>query len=129
MHCVEFFGSHDFAWILEPDVKPYLEFRETLTSNKKASTFLRAIEETDRFVALNGDIIQKSVAPDSATSDDTKELEENMQDKEFDALFGGEITSSNFKKNCLSKTEHFHWMKGPPIWLKYGCIPHAFHRS
>ena len=61
MHCVEFFGSHDFAWILEPDVKPYLEFRETLTSNKKASTFLRAIEETDRFVALNGDIIQKSV--------------------------------------------------------------------
>ena len=99
MHCVEFFGSHDFAWILEPDVKPYLEFRETLTSNKKASSFLRAIEETDRFVSLNGDIIQNSVAPDSATSDDTKELEQNMQDKEFDALFGRETTSSNFKKN------------------------------
>ena len=45
MHCVEFFGSHDFAWILEPDVKPYLEFRETLTSNKKSAAFLRAIEE------------------------------------------------------------------------------------
>jgi 3-hydroxyisobutyrate dehydrogenase len=99
MHCVEFFGSHDFAWILEPDVKPYLEFRETLTSNKKASTFLRAIEEIDQFVTLSGDTIQNSVAPDSATSDDTKELEQTMQDTEFDALFGGEITTSNFKKN------------------------------
>ena len=36
MHCVEFFGTHDFAWILEPDCKPYMEFRETLGTSKKS---------------------------------------------------------------------------------------------
>ena len=54
MHCVEFFGTHDFAWILEPDVKPYLEFRETLASNKKSGPFLKAIGEIDEFVELRG---------------------------------------------------------------------------
>ena len=58
MHCIEFFGSHDFAWVLEPDVKPYVEFRETLTANKKTAPFLRAIEETDQFVTSKADMVQ-----------------------------------------------------------------------
>ena len=93
MHCVEFFGSHDFAWILEPDVKPYLEFRETLMSNKKSSTFLKAIEEIDQFVTLGGDNIKNAGVSDSVTSDDAKELEQSMQDAEFDALFGREASA------------------------------------
>jgi len=98
MHCVEFFGTHDFAWILEPDVKPYLEFRETLTLNKKSSPFLKAIEEIDQFVTLRGDTVQKPIAPDSVSSGDAEELENSMQDTEFDALFGGDCTASNSKK-------------------------------
>ena len=97
MHCVEFFGSHDFAWILEPDVKPYLEFRETLASNKKSSAFLRAIEEIDQYVAIKGDIPNHS-APNSANLNDD-EFRPSMQDSEFDSLFGGEKSEGNAKKN------------------------------
>lgn len=98
MHCVEFFGSHDFAWILEPDVKPYLEFREALASNKKSSAFLRAIEEVDQYVAIKGDI-QSHSEPNSANLNGVDEFQQPMQDAEFDALFEGENSVGNGKKN------------------------------
>ena len=98
MHCVEFFGTHDFAWILEPDVKPYLEFRETLTSNKKSSPFLRAIEEIDQYALLRGDTLENATAPDSVSSGDADELENSMQNAEFDALLGAGNMGSNSKK-------------------------------
>ena len=102
MYCVEFYGTHDFAWILEPDVKPYLEFRETLTSNKKSAPFLKAIEEIDQFVSLRGDKLHTSVVPDSASSGDAEELEQSMQDAEFDALLFG---SNEGTKKTTPKTK------------------------
>ena len=98
MHCVEFFGSHDFAWILEPDVKPYLEFRETLTSNKKSAAFLRAIEEVDQYVALRSDVPTCNVSS-SESLNDADESQPAVQDSEFDALFGGENSTTKAKKN------------------------------
>ena len=100
MHCIEFFGTHDFAWVLEPDVKPYVEFRETLTANKKTAPFLRAIEETDQYVTSKADIIQPSAVPESDTENYTSELDATNQstlDLEFNALFGDSNTLSNGK--------------------------------
>ena len=39
MHWVFFFGTHDFAWIPDTDVKPYQEFREKLNTKKKGASF------------------------------------------------------------------------------------------
>ena len=89
MHCVEFFGTHDFAWILEPDCKPYLEFRETLGTSKKSASLKKAIEETDDFVAGKKSGID--LKPMGITTYDPKQEED---DAEFDALFGGGDSSA-----------------------------------
>ncbi len=54
MHCVFFFGSHNYAWIMETDLKPYLEFKETLNRDKKSAAFRKAIEEIEEFLAGRG---------------------------------------------------------------------------
>ena len=86
MHCVEFFGTHDFAWILEPDCKPYLEFRETLGTSKKSPSLKKAIEETDDFIA--GKKGGLDVKPMSITTDSKYDGNPTKEDAEFDALFG-----------------------------------------
>ena len=54
MHCVFFFGTHDYAWIMETDLKPYLEFKETLNRDKKSANFKKAIDEIEEFLAGKG---------------------------------------------------------------------------
>ena len=113
MHCVEFFGSHDFAWILEPDVKPYLEFRETLASNKKSGPFIKAMDEVDQFVTLRGDKIKTAIAMDSGSSGDAEELEQSMQDAEFDALlFGSDDTFNKATPKTKPKKHPFPESEG-----------------
>lgn len=110
MHCVEFFGSHDFAWILEPDVKPYLKFRETLTSGKKSAAFLRAIEEVEQYVTLRGDV-ENCSAPSSETLNNADDSQQSMQDSDFDALLVAEGSATKTKKSTpkvKSKKENGH---------------------
>ena len=102
MHCVEFFGTHDFAWILEPDCKPYLVFRETLGTSKKSASLKKAIEETDDFIA--GKKSGLDVKPMSITT----EAEQTEEDAEFDALFGnssGKKTPKSSKKRPPTSTD------------------------
>ena len=54
MHCVFFFGTHNYAWIMETDLKPYLEFKETLNRDKKSGNFKKAIDEIEEFLAGKG---------------------------------------------------------------------------
>ena len=96
MHCVEFFGTHDFAWILEPDCKPYLQYRETLGTSKKSAQMKKAIEETDDYISgKNGSLDFKPL-----TSDPNYDAE---ADEEFDSLFGGGGDSSPKKTPKISK--------------------------
>jgi len=88
MHCVEFFGTHDFAWILEHDCKPYLEFRETLGTSKKSVALKKAVEETDDFVS------GKKTGIDTKPVSMTTDPYDPEEDAEFDALFGGNDTSA-----------------------------------
>jgi 3-hydroxyisobutyrate dehydrogenase len=78
MHCVFFFGTHDFAWILDQDLKPYQQFKQTLNL-KKSVNFKKAIDEIEEFIKTG------KVSDQPATS--TAEDEE--MNAEFDALFGG----------------------------------------
>ena len=54
MHCVFFFGTHNYAWIMDSDLRPYLEFKETLNRGKKSAAFRKAIEEIEEFLAGKG---------------------------------------------------------------------------
>lgn len=89
MHCVYFFGTHDYAWILEPDLKPYMEFREKLAGGKKKSgSFLKAIEEIDSYVSGKGvEIVPLNVGAGNESADD---LKGDDADAEFDALISGD---------------------------------------
>ena len=77
MHCVFFFGTHDFAWILESDLKPYKEFKNTLNS-KKSGSFKKAIDEIEEFLLTGKSFKDEIVAPENA-----------QMDEDFDALVTG----------------------------------------
>ena len=49
LHCIKFFGTYDYAWLAEQDVKPYLQFKESLSKGSKAQNFQRALKEIDEF--------------------------------------------------------------------------------
>lgn len=50
MHCIYFFGSHNFAWIPEDQLKPYLEFKEKFASSCKSATFKDAINKIEQYM-------------------------------------------------------------------------------
>ena len=51
MHCVNFFGTNDFAWIEEFNIKHYLEFKDQFKSNKKGGKqMVQALEEIEVYI-------------------------------------------------------------------------------
>ncbi|XP_040566392.1 cytokine-like nuclear factor N-PAC isoform X1 [Lepeophtheirus salmonis] len=104
MHCVFFFGTHDFGWILDSDLKPYQEFKKALTSNKKSNSFLKAINEIEEFIANGG---KSSVLPQDDEEEDTIDEEAEEKDAEFDALFNKKKTKVPKKRmsSLSSKTD------------------------
>merc|ERR1711899_692794 len=49
MHCVFFFGTHDYGWIQETDLKPYQEFKSKFMSSKKSVK--KAADEIEAYIA------------------------------------------------------------------------------
>ena len=45
MHCVFFFGTYDYGWIPEHDLKPYQEFKDKMMSSKKSVK--KAVDEIE----------------------------------------------------------------------------------
>ena len=89
LHCVFFFGTHDYAWIVDTDLKPYIEFKETLKSNKKSGAFKRSIDEIEQFLKTGKCDFDDLSASTLAAGDES--INEDLAEKnaEFDALFGG----------------------------------------
>jgi 3-hydroxyisobutyrate dehydrogenase len=99
MHCVFFFGTHDFGWIPEHDLKPYQEFKDKMMSNKKS--VLKAIDEIEGYIAGGCKATAASIVAASASAGKssltkkTKKDSANVSttdgdgddDSEFDALF------------------------------------------
>ena len=50
MHCVNFFGTNDFAWIEENNMKDYEQYKETLIKDKKTKQMANAIEEMEKYL-------------------------------------------------------------------------------
>jgi hypothetical protein len=85
MHCVFFFGTHDYAWIMETDLKPYMEFKETLNRDKKSGNFKKAIDEIEEFLAGKGNF-KTSAGTQAAAALKSSSNSNPEKDAEFDAL-------------------------------------------
>ena len=48
MHCVFFFGSYDYGWLAEADLKPYQEFKSEMKTTKKSVK--KAIDEIESYI-------------------------------------------------------------------------------
>ena len=108
MHCVRFFGTNDFAWIQEHDIKPYAEFRDKLLGTKKKSkAMIKAVQEIEAHLKSKGtnlpelpNIPAPSDLNDSkAGGGDTDDPDE--ADAEFDALLRC-VQTNSFLYFCFS---------------------------
>ena len=50
MHCVNFFGTNDFAWIEEFSIKGYEQFKDTFIKSKQTKQMSLAIEEIEVYL-------------------------------------------------------------------------------
>lgn len=51
VRCIFFFGSNNYAWIEETQIKPYHEFKEKLLSSCKSAGFKDAVQQIEEFIA------------------------------------------------------------------------------
>jgi len=89
MHCVNFFGTNDFAWIEEFSIKDYLEFKDQFVKSKQNKQMTLAIEQIEKYLK---------------TKDSGSQSEEN-DTEEFDALVESEPKPEPKPKKTLKKTE------------------------
>jgi len=89
MHCVNFFGTNDYAWIEEFSIKDYLEFKDQFVKSKQNKQMALAIEQIEKYLK---------------TKDSGSQSEENDAE-EFDALIESEPKPEPKPKKTLKKTE------------------------
>ena len=86
LHCVKFFGTHDYGWLGEQEVKPYQAFRDALSGGSKLLSFQRALKEIEECmlgkniiktitapVALPSTLVESSIAMNAASQTTTPE--------------------------------------------------------
>ena len=51
-HCVFFFGSYDYAWLSEADLRPYQEFKikKEMSTTKNSVKKAEAIDEIEAYI-------------------------------------------------------------------------------
>lgn len=77
LHCVKFFGTYDFGWLAEQDVKPYHIFRDTLVGGSKTHGFLKAVKEIEEF-SLGKNMINAITEPVSIRPESVAPVQEEM---------------------------------------------------
>ena len=91
MHCVFFFGTHDYGWIPEHDLKPYQEYKDKMMSNKKSVK--KAIDEIEGYIAGGCKASSTQIVstakptPKKTPSKKAENQSTTDDDSEFDALF------------------------------------------
>jgi len=115
MHCVFFFGTYDYGWIPEHDLKPYAEFKDKMMSSKKSVK--KAVDEIEEYIAggcktssqqivMNSKNTPKKTPSKSASNTSVAAAED---DSEFDALFAESNNktpaSANKKRNKSSDSD------------------------
>ncbi|XP_076321718.1 cytokine-like nuclear factor N-PAC isoform X1 [Tachypleus tridentatus] len=63
MHCIYFFGTKDYAWILEENIKPYHEFREEFMQKNRLLTFKDAVGQAEEYVKSHPELKSPRIEP------------------------------------------------------------------
>ncbi|KAL3233969.1 hypothetical protein MRX96_022727 [Rhipicephalus microplus] len=83
MHCIFFFGTNNYAWIQEDQIKPYEASREQFSKSSKTASFKEALEAIEDYVknlpegspstrvAASEDEVEEAPATPSATPSKT----------------------------------------------------------
>ena len=72
VHCIYFFGSHNYAWIPEDQLKAYLEFKEKFVASCKSATFKDAINKIETFIK-NGHLEELKQLENELSNDKTED--------------------------------------------------------
>merc|ERR550517_2227396 len=87
MHCVMFFGTNDYAWIEEVNMKDYAQYKSTFVKPKQSKAIANAIEEIEKYCKGRGE----STTPIGGGGDGVSEEDD---EEEFDQLISGTPTST-----------------------------------
>ena len=95
MHCVNFFGTNDFAWIEEFNIKDYLEFKDTLAKTKANKQMKQAQEEMDAYLKT-----KDSSSATTALSEDNEEFDALVATNKKTAKKGAKKTTESRKREA-----------------------------
>lgn len=95
VRCIFFFGSNNYAWIEETQIKPYHEFKEKLLSSCKSAGFKEAVQQIEDFIAN----------PENFTHLFTGEVDNRPDpDVEFNKLREGENDKGEEESETVNNT-------------------------
>ncbi|XP_035442637.1 cytokine-like nuclear factor N-PAC isoform X2 [Spodoptera frugiperda] len=108
--CIYFFGTNNYAWIEDNNIKPYQEFKEQLIKSCKTAAFKEAVNQIEEFIVNPekfGDLDDhaRNAEEEFDKLKDVLEEEENQEEKPADEEVAGpasEPTTSK-KKSATPK--------------------------
>lgn len=65
LHCIFFFGTNNYAWIEETNIKPYFEFKDQLVKSNKSAAFKDAINAIEDYIKNKGEKYNDLMDPDA----------------------------------------------------------------
>ncbi|KAJ8665299.1 hypothetical protein QAD02_006961 [Eretmocerus hayati] len=80
VYCVFFFGSDNYGWIDEGNIKPYQEFKETNSKACKTATFKEACDAIEKFIA-GGEVFEDGVEDAESLFDKLKQESDTPVEK------------------------------------------------
>lgn len=93
-HCILFFGSHDFAWVDEKNLKHYKEFKEKMIPlGKPKDRFKSAIDDIEAFI-IDPTAFTTLFEP-KTTPARKKPVKQSNTEADFDSLRESDISSSS----------------------------------
>ncbi|XP_066999314.2 cytokine-like nuclear factor N-PAC isoform X2 [Anabrus simplex] len=78
LQCIFFFGTNNYAWIEESNIKPYFEFRDQLIKSNKSGAFKDALAAIEEYIKSNGQKFNDLNDPDA----EFNRLRESAEKKE-----------------------------------------------
>ncbi|PZC80342.1 hypothetical protein B5X24_HaOG214859 [Helicoverpa armigera] len=112
VQCIYFFGTNNYAWIEDNNIKPYQEYKEQLIKSCKTAAFKEAVNQIEEFIVNPekfGDLDEHAVNAEEEFDKlkDVMEEEENQEEKPADEEVAGpasEPTTSK-KKSATPKVK------------------------
>lgn len=65
LQCIFFFGTNNYAWIEENNIKPYFQFKDQLVKSNKSAAFKEAITAIEDYIKNKGEKYNDLLDPDA----------------------------------------------------------------